>query len=422
MFSLSKSRTVHNVSRADDKESMSRKHRFRRLSATVGVALVLTAVVVPGVYAAPDSTVAPEPATKRSAPHAGELISAAAISLRSYPGTKAWRITYRSTTTTGTSDVVSGAVIAPDTATAGTPIVGYAPGTLGLGDQCAQSRNLDVSLYSGGPSEKELIQNYTTAGYAVAITDYEGLGTPGGHPYMVGRSEGHALLDVVRAAQHLPGSNLSPAASVALVGYSQGGLATGWAAQLAPTYAPEVDLVGVSSGGPPADGNINVRYLDGKKYAGLVFATVYGLDVAYPELHLERYLNAKGRAAFADIADDCVAELDGPKWQNQKLSEFTTQDILARPDWRAALNKESLGRRTPTVPVLLYNSRADEIVPYAPTAKLAGTWSRHGTDVTFYSPKTGGHGSTGLSMAPVVTGWVAARFIGLPTTPTRGGR
>ena len=383
----------------------------------VPVATLALAVVAVGGCTAPQDPAPPPPVTvvDRGAPGAGELISAERLSVRSYPGTRAWRITYRSTTSTGTADIVSGAVIAPAGSGASTPIVGYAPGTLGLGDRCAQSRNLDVSLLSGGPSEKELIQGYTSAGYAVAITDYQGLGTPGGYPYDVGRSEGHALLDVLRAAQHLPGSNLSPAAPVAMVGYSQGGLATGWAAQLASTYAPELDLKGAAVGAPPADLNANVRFLDGSQYAGLVLATAYGQDVAYPELHLGRYLNASGRAAFADLADDCVADLDS-RWAGHKLAEYTTTDLFARPDWQASLSKESLGGGTPTVPVLLYTSKADDIVPYDATAQLAHTWRASGADVTLYAPDTGGHGTTGLAMKTVTQGWIAARLLNLPTT------
>ena len=396
---------------------------FTRKTFVSGVALSLaTLVVTSGCAATKDPTSPPAPAPPPTvqdvrAPGAGELVSAEPATLHSYPGTKAWRITYRSTTSTGTPDIVSGAVIAPVGAVAATPIVGYAPGTLGLGDQCAQSKNLDVS-YDPGPSEKEWIQRYTTAGYAVAITDYQGLGTPGGYPYDVGRSEGHALLDALRAAEHLPGSGLSSKASVAVVGYSQGGLATGWAAQLAATYAPELKLKGAAIGAPPADLNANVRFLDGAEWAGLVLATVYGHDVAYPELDLQRSLNAKGRQAFKDLADDCVLDLESA-YAGHKLSEYTTEDLLVRPDWQASLARESLGSGTPTVPVLLYNSKADDIVPYDATAKLADAWRRNGADVTFYAPNTGGHGTTGLVMMTVTTGWISARLLALPTTNER---
>ncbi|MCU1455825.1 MAG: h16 [Acidimicrobiales bacterium] len=64
------------------------------------------------------------------------------------------------------------------------------------------------------------------------VTDYEGLGTPGVHTYIVGLTEGKAMLDAVLAAQQLPGGDVRTNAPVGLVGYSQGGSAAGLAAQL----------------------------------------------------------------------------------------------------------------------------------------------------------------------------------------------
>ena len=51
-------------------------------------------------------------------------------------------------------------------------------------------------------------------GWAVAVSDYEGLGTPGQHTYVVGRSEGRAVLDMARAAQRLPGTGLTTSTPV----------------------------------------------------------------------------------------------------------------------------------------------------------------------------------------------------------------
>lgn len=400
------------------RSARTKRYRSRAVAtAAASVVLMLAGVSAPAV-AAPRHGVPPVVVQHWTARHPGDLLSVRSLALRSYPGTKAWSITYRSTSATGKPDVVSGAVIAPVNATATTPIVAYAPGTLGLGDQCAQSRNLDTDLNS----ERTFIQKYTTLRYAVAITDYEGLGTPGKHTYNVGRSEGHAVLDVVRAAQRLPGAHLSGVAPVAVVGYSQGGFAAGWAAELAPTYAPEMNLKGAAAGAPPANLAANLRYLDGTLYAGLELAAVYGQDAAYPNLHLTRYLNAKGRAAFKQIATECVDDLtiklDGTvsKWAGHKLSEYTTENFLNRPDWRASVHKSLLGTLTPEVPVLLYISPADDVVPYATVARLRDAWRRHGANVTFYAPNTGGHELTGGAMEGVATGWISARLLGLPTS------
>ncbi len=74
--------------------------------------------------------------------------------------------------------------------------------------------------------------------------------------------------------------------------------------------------------------------------------------------------------------------------------------------------KNPLGTLTPEVPVVLYNSPLDDIVPYAPAARLRDEWRRRGAGVTFHSPNTGGHGLTGVAMQGVATGWVSARLLG----------
>ncbi|MFJ4894940.1 lipase family protein [Streptomyces sp. NPDC088788] len=334
------------------------------------------------------------------------------MQLKSYPGYKAWHVTYKSTTATGKPSKVTGTVIAPEKATADTPIIGYAPGTVGLGDACAQSSHLETGDEIGGSA---LIQSWTRLGFAVAITNYEGLDAPGPHPYSVGRSEGTALLDVVRAAQHLHASKLSPSARVGLTGYSQGGGAAAWAAQLAAKYAPDLKVIGAAAGAPPADLRRNVDYVSGTKDAGLELAVAYGYNAAYPELHLDRYLNEKGRVAFKDLSNDCVNDLDSKKWAGKKLSDYTTENVWNRPEWRKRLAENKLGKVAPKFPVLLYNSPQDEIVPVAGAENLAKSWSKAKGNVTFYKPNTGGHVTTAAYMIPVVNGWMTERLLGLPT-------
>ena len=85
----------------------------------------------------------------------------------------------------------------------------------------------------------------------MTATDYPGLGTAGTHPYLVGVSEGRAVLDLVRAARHLPGESIG--ARFAVWGHSQGGQAALFAGELAASYAPELALVGVGAVAPATD-------------------------------------------------------------------------------------------------------------------------------------------------------------------------
>ncbi len=145
----------------------------------------------------------------------------------------------------GRDIAVSGVVVVPTSATpkAGRPVVTWAHGTTGMGDQCAPLKQADAA--SAIPYVKQLVD----AGYVVAATDYEGLGTPGVHPYLVGESEGRSVLDVARAARGLNGSGASDRVLVA--GHSQGGQSALFAGELAASYSPELDMLGVAVGVRP---------------------------------------------------------------------------------------------------------------------------------------------------------------------------
>src|SRR5690606_36337652 len=114
---------------------------------------------------------------------------------------QAWKIEYNSTAADGKSNTVSGTVLVPEDDREGPrPLLTYAVGTVGIGDRCAPS----AGFPKGETREAPLIEGALLRGWAVAVTDYEGLGTPGTHTYTVGRAAGTAVLDAARAAQRLP--------------------------------------------------------------------------------------------------------------------------------------------------------------------------------------------------------------------------
>ena len=375
---------------------MSVRRVFSLLSCAL---LALAAIMLPASTAATETRAA------------GDVVTSRAISAPGFFYANVWSITYRSTSATGAAITVSGTVIVPKGASASTPIVAYAPGTHGLGDQCAPSRHLEA----GDETEGLLIHQYATRGFAVVVTDYEGIGTPGEHSYMAGRSEGNVTLDAVRAALRLPGTGLSATTKVAIVGYSQGGHAAGWAAQLAPTYAPQLNIVAYAVGAPPADLRVVADHNDGGDNAGLVLAAGYGMDVAYPELDITPYLNAEGQAAINDIKDDCTDELQ-TKYSGKSMADYTTEDVLARPEWGARVDQQKLGGTTPRAPVLLYHSNGDEILPVQVSVTLRSAWCGGGGNVTFWQTNTGQHFTTAALMSPSVTSWVADRLAGRTAT------
>ena len=289
------------------------------------------------------------------------------------------------------------------------PLVSYQPATDSLGDQC----NPSYKLRAGTEYELPLMMQALQNGWAVVVTDYQG-------PQMAfgaGRMAGHAVLDGIRAAVAIPGTGLSGLKTpVGLWGYSGGGLATSWAAQLHPAYAPELNIAGVASGGTPADFEAAVRQIDGSIASGLVLLASTGLTRAYPEMLT--LLNDAGRQMVERIGDMCVGEAVSA-FPFRRLNEFTTsKQPLAEPVAKTVLETNHLGRLTPTAPVFLYHSVWDELIPFSSAQALQSDWCRTGGHVTLYADALSEHSSLAVTGAPLAVGYLASRFASVDVPAT----
>ncbi len=337
------------------------------------------------------------------------------------PGTKAWQVVYRSTSATGAAMAVSGTVIVPTTPWVGIgsrPVVSYAVGTRGVGDACAPS----YTLSQGADYEGAFISAALARGWAVAVSDYEGLGMPGTHTYVVGQSEGRAVLDMARAAQHLSGTGLSASSPVGIMGYSQGGGAAAWAAQLAPTYAPELNLKGVAAGGVPADLSEVADALDGTAFVSLALLASVGYDAAYPGLDLDQYLNDRGRDLMARAKTLCLVSFDGPKTLVDAafthIDDYVTTNPLSTPAWQARLAENRLGASAPSVPVFQFHALFDEMVAYPQALQLRNDWCAAGGNVTWSTFPVAEHVLGMVQGATPAMDFLSARFAGVPTVGT----
>jgi pimeloyl-ACP methyl ester carboxylesterase len=159
-------------------------------------------------------------------------------------------VLYSSRTTQGQRDAISGSVAVPKgkPPKGGWPVITWAHGTTGVADVCAPSRDFAGSPNVTGETYINTDLNaWLAAGYAVLRTDYEGLGTPGKHPYLVNVSEGRSVVDIVRAAMQLD-PNIGKRYLIA--GHSQGGHAALAAAGLASTWAKGLQLRGTVAFAP----------------------------------------------------------------------------------------------------------------------------------------------------------------------------
>jgi predicted esterase len=159
-------------------------------------------------------------------------------------------VLYSSRTTQGAKDAISGSISVPKgkPPKGGWPVITWAHGTTGVADACAPSR--DTQGDPAGTGESYIngdLNAWLQAGYAVLRTDYEGLGTPGKHPYLVGTSEGRSVLDIVQAARQL-----DPTISkrYLIAGHSQGGQSALFAAGLASSWQPKLKLRGTVAFAP----------------------------------------------------------------------------------------------------------------------------------------------------------------------------
>jgi pimeloyl-ACP methyl ester carboxylesterase len=293
----------------------------------------------------------------------------------------AYQVLYRSTSALGNANAVSGTVLVPRAPYDGPrPVVGYAVGTVGMGDACAPSKG----FVAGSSGETAIIQSALARGWAVALTDYEGLGTPGLHTYVVNLSLGHAVLDSIRAAMRIDETGLGANSPVLIWGYSEGGAAAAAAAEEAKTYAPELDTKGVASGAAPADLVAVAKYQDGQIGFGSVFIAGLGFDAGYPELRLRDNLNdlGKSEATWAETA--CIADIV-VRFASRRMSDYTLTDPLTNDAFVARLEENHLGKTTPAMPVYLYHGEVDQVIPLAVGEALRDAYCKGGAKVSWTS-------------------------------------
>jgi fermentation-respiration switch protein FrsA (DUF1100 family) len=366
-----------------------------------------------------DFYLAPEPPQPNRPVSPGQIIRAEEMDAYLVPGVRirarVWRILYWSTTATGQPTAVSGTVLIPRSRTRGPrPLIGYAVGTHGIGDVAAPSRLLARGL----EWEAGLIAMVLARGWAVAITDYEGLGTPGDHTYMVGRALGPNVLDAMRAARSLDPVQLPVEGPAAIIGYSEGGAAGAWAAQLQPSYAPDVPLLAVAAGAAAADVETAGPSLDGTFFSFFIAYGGIGYAAAYPELELDLYLTPLARNGIAALRESTIfqAMLFGPRFV--RSSDLTQPNVLELPEWRARLRENRLGSMVPEAPVLLHHARRDQIVSFEQSVNLRREWERRGADVRMYVTRGGvDHISGAVAGTPVALDWIGRRLAGKVRMP-----
>ena len=219
---------------------------------------------------------------------------------------QAMRILYSSTNGLDgkTPVAVSGSLFLPkgEAPADGFPLIAWAHGTVGVADVCAPSNN------ARSERDTKYLGHWLSQGYAVVASDYQGLGTPGGHPYLATRPAAYSVLDSIRAVQADP--NLKLSKSVVLVGQSQGGGAAFATAGEAVTYAPELDIRGTVATGTPYFTNDTAPVVRDPNAVSGVFAyslyIMYLAEQADPAFKIADYVTDKARPVIDITRTQCL--------------------------------------------------------------------------------------------------------------------
>jgi triacylglycerol lipase len=211
---------------------------------------------------------------------------------------------------------------------------------------------------------------------------------------------------------------LSPDAPVGLWGYSGGGLASAWAAEMSGSYAPELNIVGAVLGSPVADLGHAFRRLNGSFYSGLPAMVVAALTHIYPELDkvIQEHATDEGKAMLLRIEKmttaHAVLRLIG--MDMGKLIDRPLEQILQTPEVQHVFDSIKLGTAVPTPPVLIVQAVHDRIVSVDDIDDLTHTYQSGGASVTYHRDMFSEHMLLHPMSAPMTLRWLADRFNGKP--------
>jgi pimeloyl-ACP methyl ester carboxylesterase len=344
----------------------------------------------------------------------GSLLSAnpmPALMAKVGPGKlQAARVTYRSTSGDGKPTVVSGAVVAPLGAApqGGWPVISYGHGTTGIDKSCAPSLS-DTLLGS-----IDVVRFLVSKGFAVALADYQGLGSDGIHGYPDSRTAGLNMIDAVRALRK---TFKEISTRWAAVGGSQGGGAAWAADEQAGTYAPELNIVGAVAVSPAADVSGLVDKADvgalTREQAAAFQAIVESVARLHPQVRRVEY-----RRGSAAMYWDALLSCSGPGVAARALAyramnprDFGPTTAAAADRLRRVLQKWALPQQRLTAPLLVWYGGADVYIDAEwTTAAIQRACAMGGTVArTFEQDK--GHGEVDWTEQ---FKWVVERFADKP--------
>lgn len=282
----------------------------------------------------------------------------------------AWQVWFKTTAADSTSIAAITTVMKPKAWNGRVVSNNYAIDSVGL--KCNPSYQLTHEVSIEAP---DITRQLLARGYAVVMTDYQGPKMAYAH----GPTQAREVLDGIRAALQFPAAALAGSPTT-MIGYSGGAIATVWAAQLQPSYAPELRILGAAAGGTPADLSLLRATMDGKPPASALYLMA-ALGVARVTPGALDLLNATGVQTAHEGKNLCSsAALLGAA--PIPLRSLTKVDPYQAEVTQRIYRETKAGGLTPTMPIYLWHGIFDEWIPVAGAQALQQRWQSAGVNVS----------------------------------------
>lgn len=342
----------------------------------------------------------------------GELIRS--LPIETAPeGSHAWRVLYHSTGIDGSDIAVSGAVVVPDGTppAGGWPVIAWGHPTTGAVAKCGPSSGFaPLALIEG-------MDDLLDDGFAIAATDYPGMGAPGPSSYLLGEVEGASVLDSVRAAHAIEGVELSP--KTLFWGHSQGGQAVLFAAQQAASYAPELEPVALAAAAPAADlatlladdiGDISGVTIGA--YAFTAFQAAYA--PTHPGLELTSILTPEAAAVVPQMEQLCLLGQNAELHDLGKplIGRFLSADPSTTEPWAGFLAENTPGAAPLGVPAFIAQGSKDGLVRPTATDAFVDRLCGQGDRVAYQRYPDATHATVVMAALTDVRAWFRAAMAG----------
>ncbi|MGV9665391.1 lipase family protein [Nocardia niigatensis] len=330
-----------------------------------------------------------------------------------------WQIQYRTTGSQGEAAADVATVLKPNIPWNGPgdrPLLAFQVAEDSLGTRCAPSFAL-----RGGRGfsiittllDIPFLAQALGRGWAVVISDYQGPQSR----FFDGINSGRAVLDGVRAAKSFAPLGITTNSPLGAWGYSGGAFATLWAMQMRASYAPELRFAGATSGGVPSDIPAMMRGVDGGFQAGLAVLILIALIRNDVGTGLTTLLNDNGRKLLAREATSCAGDLVIHHAMRHVDDYSATPNLLDSQPFKNAAARQELGGQAPDVPMYLYHSNADDVIPVSGFSALVDRYCTLGANLTALHSGIAGHNPAAVVESLGAMNFLADRFAGKPMSP-----